>query len=347
VRRAIVSSSIALGVMTALLVGCHAPPERLTHYASSFERAVDRPFSVETPAPMAPPATQQAPSVMASDGSEVEFYDVVETFGLEVSIDLVTGRRTCTDEVNRVIVMPSARAITINGREHPLEAPIRWKNGVLFMPGQARSLLAANLSSAPLPDVAADPELFDGRNPDLVAGPWRPAAPKPAAARRSAGKATETSLPTAWRVSSRRQWQFIVIHHSATGNGGAESFGREHQRKWPNGLGYHFVIGNGTDTRDGEIEVGPRWTRQGQGIDGAHAGNERYNKYGIGICLVGDYNTHRPTPAQLVSLRRLTSALMGRYGIGRDKIFPHCDVRRGHTDCPGKNFPFASFVGSL
>jgi hypothetical protein len=87
-----------------------------------------------------------------------------------------------------------------------------------------------------------------------------------------------------------------VIHHSATPNGGADSFGREHQKKWPNGLGYHFVIGNGTDTNDGQVEVGPRWKRQGDGIDGAHAGNEEYNKYGIGVCIVGDFNSARPEP---------------------------------------------------
>ena len=27
-------------------------------------------------------------------------------------------------------------------------------------------------------------------------------------------------------------------------------------------LGYHFVIGNGTNSGDGQIEVGPRWTKQ-------------------------------------------------------------------------------------
>ncbi len=345
-RRALVSTSISLGAAAAVMLGCHSPPERLTQYAQTFERTVQRPFTIQEPAPMAPPSTQAPPSVTESAENEVSFYELVEAFGLEVSIDLVTGRRTCTDEVNRVIVMPSARAITVNGREHGLDAPIRWRDGVLYVPGQARSILAANLSSVPIPDVASDPDLFDGRELHLGES-WRPSAPQPAAARRTPKETASTSLPTAWSVRSKRRWQYIVIHHSATHNGGAESFGREHQKKWPNGLGYHFVIGNGTDTRDGQVEVGPRWLRQNEGIDGAHAGNERYNKYGVGICLVGDYNTQRPTPQQLVALRRLCRALMGRYGITRDRIYPHCDVRRGHTDCPGKGFPFQSFVSSL
>jgi hypothetical protein len=140
----------------------------------------------------------------------------------------------------------------VNGREHTLEAPVRWKDGVLVMPGQSRSILAMNLATVPIPDVAAaDGDLFDGSEVDLTS--WRAAEPRPAVATR--GKRGDGSLPTAWRVAGRREWQFIVIHHSATDNGGAESFGREHQKKWPNGLGYHFVIGNGIDTADGQVEV--------------------------------------------------------------------------------------------
>lgn len=343
-RRSIISSSIGLGMSAALLAGCHHPLARLPERLERVPQVVTRSFEAERVQPSAPAPTQPPKSIMASEESEVAFYDLMQTFGLEVSIDLVTGRRLCTDEVNKVVVMPSARSITVNGREHTLEAPVRWKDGTLFMPGQARSILAMNLRSVPIPDVSTDSDLFDGSEVDLAG--WRASDPKPAAARRSA-KGGDTSLPTAWRVSGRRDWQYIVIHHSATDNGGAESFGREHKKKWPNGLGYHFVIGNGTDTGDGQIEVGPRWTRQGEGIDGAHAGNERYNKLGIGICLVGDFNGSRPTPAQLASLRRLVKALMAKYGIGKDHISPHCDVRRGHTDCPGKNFSFEAFVRSL
>ena len=43
---------------------------------------------------------------------------------------------------------------------------------------------------------------------------------------------------------------------------------------------YHFVIGNGTDSQDGEIEVGWRWRRQ---IEVERSGD-------IQICLVGDFN---------------------------------------------------------
>ncbi|MFQ5589758.1 MAG: peptidoglycan-binding protein, partial [Phycisphaerae bacterium] len=62
-------------------------------------------------------------------------------------------------------------------------------------------------------------------------------------------------MPRRGRISPR--WTTIVIHHSATETGGASLFDRFHRKRGWDGLGYHFVIGNGTDTPDGLIEVGP------------------------------------------------------------------------------------------
>lgn len=63
------------------------------------------------------------------------------------------------------------------------------------------------------------------------------------------------------------KWRHIVMHHSATANGNAAIFDRyhRHHRRMENGLAYHFIVGNGTDSADGEIEVGDRWRRQIQG----------------------------------------------------------------------------------
>jgi hypothetical protein len=49
---------------------------------------------------------------------------------------------------------------------------------------------------------------------------------------------------------------------SATDLGGAKRFHKQHKARGWDGLGYHFVIGNGSDTADGEIEVGHRWKIQ-------------------------------------------------------------------------------------
>ena len=113
-------------------------------------------------------------------------------------------------------------------------------------------------------------------------------------------------------------------------------------KHWEHGCGYHFVIGNGTETLDGEVEMGPRWTRQ---LHGAHAKtpDNRFNDFGIGICLVGDFDEGlgRPTAAQMESLVQLTAWLMARYRISTGNVQGHCDCCQ--TCCPGRNFPWARF----
>src|SRR4051812_31599948 len=56
-----------------------------------------------------------------------------------------------------------------------------------------------------------------------------------------------------------RKWTCVVIHHSGTEVGGARRFDRAHRSRGWDELGYHFVVGNGSDTADGQVEVGPRW----------------------------------------------------------------------------------------
>jgi hypothetical protein len=66
-----------------------------------------------------------------------------------------------------------------------------------------------------------------------------------------------------------------------------------------NGLAYHFVIGNGTSSGNGEIEVGNRWRRQ---INGGHVHSDYLNNISLGICLVGDFNRGQadPRPARFL-----------------------------------------------
>lgn len=131
-----------------------------------------------------------------------------------------------------------------------------------------------------------------------------------------------------------RAWKYIVVHHSDTPFGSALRFHKAHlARNWEGGLGYDFVIGNGSETADGLIEVGPRWTYQ---LDGAHTGtpDRRYNLYGIGICLVGNFEQTRPSAKQMDSLARLCAYLMKTYNIPASNILRHKDCKP--TDCPGR-----------
>jgi len=159
-------------------------------------------------------------------------------------------------------------------------------------------------------------------------------APKPIA---------KSVVPAGWmpsRGAEKRQWSWIVIHHSATPTGDAEKFNREHKAKGWDELGYHFVIGNGTNSGDGQVEVGPRWPKQKWGAHAKTADNQ-FNEHGIGVCLVGNFDVQRPTAAQQQSLAKLVAYLMKTYNISPQRILGHGMTGKA-TDCPGRNISIAS-----
>lgn len=173
---------------------------------------------------------------------------------------------------------------------------------------------------------------FDG--PDLT-----DPAPTPLAIRPRVAMPDFFGAPRDWAPPGRsNNWQWIVIHHSATSTGGAGVFNKEHKAKGWDELGYHFVIGNGTDTRDGQVEVGPRWPRQKWGAHAKTADN-RFNDFGIGICLVGNFDNTQPTADQLKSLSKLVAYLMKAHRIPADRIVGHGDTKATH--CPGRMFNLA------
>ena len=145
------------------------------------------------------------------------------------------------------------------------------------------------------------------------------------------------AVPRAWvpPVKSDR-WECIVIHHSATDFGGAARFDKGHKAKGWDELGYHFVIGNGSDTHDGLVEVGPRWTEQRHGAH-CRSPEDYYNEHGIGICLVGNFDEGPPSPAQQRSLTKLVRYLCRTYGIPANRVYTHGGVTH-QTRCPGSHF---------
>lgn len=142
-----------------------------------------------------------------------------------------------------------------------------------------------------------------------------------------------TAIPKSWIPNAAaRPWRWIVIHHSATPSGSAAVFDRMHREKGWDELGYHFVIGNGTNSGNGLIEVGPRWPKQKWGAH-AKTPDNKFNDFGIGICLVGNFDVERPTPEQLRSLTRLVAYLERTYRISSNNVLGHKDTKS--TDCPG------------
>ena len=141
------------------------------------------------------------------------------------------------------------------------------------------------------------------------------------------------------------RWQRIVIHHSAAPFGSAETIAAEHTARGLQGLGYHFVIGNGQGSEDGELFVGRRWLEQ---LPGAHVAGPQApwnNEHAIGICLVGDGDRRAFTPAQLARLTELVTALGAELEISESQIVLHRDL--APTSSPGRLFPEAALRARL
>ncbi len=140
-------------------------------------------------------------------------------------------------------------------------------------------------------------------------------------------------------------WQGIVVHHSATRGGSADTLDQQHRDAGLNGLGYHFVISNGQGDRNGAIRVGQRWTNQTPGAHTVGPNADWYNNNTIGICLIGDGERRRFTKAQLRALAQLTELLQDELGIQMESIRLHREI--APTASPGRLFPNVAFRRSL
>ncbi len=179
---------------------------------------------------------------------------------------------------------------------------------------------------------------------------WKSSVTQPVVTRKVVIKET-SSITSEWVPPSylEKRWTAIVIHHSATSYGNAAIFDKWHKENnnW-NGVGYDFVIGNGTDSPDGKVEVTYRWREQ---QTGAHCGgtpDNWANEEAIGICLVGNFNDREPSERQMQSLAKLVRFLQKRYSINKSRIFGHKNTPGARpTECPGSMFSMARLKSML
>lgn len=193
---------------------------------------------------------------------------------------------------------------------------------------------------AVVPPTASIPHPMVPPTPPEYSAPIAP----PAAIPNTTPPVVQTWKPDA----ATRDWQYIVLHHTATDSGDVQSIHESHLKNkdksgkhWL-GIGYHFVIGNGNGMGDGEIEPTFRWKEQ---MHGAHAGVGEYNQQGIGVVLIGNFEDHPPTTAQLAAVKHLVGSLAAQYQITGERIIGHGDVKA--TECPGKLFPLSEVRESL
>jgi N-acetyl-anhydromuramyl-L-alanine amidase AmpD len=146
------------------------------------------------------------------------------------------------------------------------------------------------------------------------------------------------------------RWKYVYIHHSRTATGNAMSVS---QSSPGHELGDHFVIGNGDGAADGEIQVGQRWDTQSSAFP--PAGAARIDPNCISICLIGDFDKTKPTPAQIRRLGQLVNALQARFHIAAADVSmittttpaPKKGEAAGSVATIGKHFPATAFREQL
>ncbi len=129
--------------------------------------------------------------------------------------------------------------------------------------------------------------------------------------------------------------RFLLVHHSASRNGHTgddapailRSFYDYHTgpKGW-NDIAYNFLI-----DADGGIWEGRFGSLDGPVAGDATGGNQGYTQL---VCVIGDYNTAKPTRASLDSLVWLLAWLADRYGISTAPDAEVTFVSRGSNRWP-------------
>lgn len=131
-------------------------------------------------------------------------------------------------------------------------------------------------------------------------------------------------------------WKYFMIHHSLTEDSNTVSWSairKYHKAQGWADIGYHF----GVEWAGLEFEA-----LVGRSLDmpGAHCKEGGMNTNAIGICIVGDFDQHPPSPLAIdVLIRRLLIPLGRIYKIPIDE--EHIKFHREYATyktCPGSQF---------
>jgi hypothetical protein len=129
--------------------------------------------------------------------------------------------------------------------------------------------------------------------------------------------------------------QRITVHHEGASSLGLRGqsavarrlenirqYHRSKGKEWAD-IGYHYII-------DPEGRV---WEGRPIQVEGAHVA--KTNDHNLGIMLMGNFDQHAPTSAQLGTLAGFARDQMLRYRVSTSRIFTHQELKS--TACPGRN----------
>lgn len=335
----------SLGVRPAHADGAAVSAEPVASASSARPGA-----RLAVPPPPPPPALGSAPAVHGSAPSGPRSAELAASLARRLGLTYEDSGAfvLLSDGLCRVRLFPNSHVVSLDGTEVTLRGLLSRELGGVMVPGPAAGIIEQHVTAARAQRGARPVEVAPPAPPALVKPlPKQPVAAPVALAPAPAAGASVVMPDPQWVVApTARAWRWIVLHHSDDTSGCVAKYHQVHLDKgWENGCGYHFVIGNGTQSGDGQVEVSSRWRLQQQGAH-AKTPDNLFNDYGIGICLVGDFeHGGRPTAAQMRGLVRLVQWLMDRYDIPSASVRGHCDCKP--TCCPGKNFPWAELRARL
>lgn len=119
------------------------------------------------------------------------------------------------------------------------------------------------------------------------------------------------------RPAEATGWRGVSISYSGHSYGSIQTISQQHDAMGLGGVAHHFVIGNGTGSGDGQIDVGFRWRHQEpSGLTMLQPGRDPLL---IDICLIGDGKAP-PTAAQVRELVWLIRQLQSHLGIPTSQV---------------------------
>ena len=199
-------------------------------------------------------------------------------------------------------------------------------------------------------NIALPGPVWPHQEPQRVIAPPRPAPqialtdPVPPQAAPTAGVPAYSTrvLPRIAWTRGQPRWQFsrpmngvsrITVHHDANNAAGLtgqaavkhrlNSIRDAHMRRgstWVD-IGYHYII-----DPDGRV-----WEGRPLNIEGAHVAST--NDHNLGVMLLGNFEQHRPTGAQLSVLDLFLAEQMQTHRVPLSRVFTHKELKP--TECPG------------
>lgn len=120
--------------------------------------------------------------------------------------------------------------------------------------------------------------------------------------------------------------EYIVIHHTDSGDVPVETIDNWHVNRGWSGVGYHYIV-----RKNGDVEKGRPDDKLGAHVQG-------HNHHSIGVVLTGNFMSDVPAGAQMDALDKLLVELKRKHP--KAKVVRHRDLQ--NTSCPGNMFPWGS-----